>query len=71
MSQYSLCKIFNEEDFHEYKAEACQLLLEDDVDRRLEFTYVVLQHHQNDPYFLRKIKFSDECLRFKQQIQSS
>ena len=47
---------------YDYKAETSQLLLEDDTDKRLEFTHIVLQRYQNDPVVLRKIQFSDECV---------
>lgn len=62
ISQYSVCKILKEEKYYAYKAESCQLLLEDDADRRMEFTHAILQRYQNDPALIRKIKFSDECV---------
>ena len=39
ISQYSVCKILKEQNFHDYKAEMYHLLLEDDTDQTGIFPY--------------------------------
>lgn len=58
----SVARILHSEKYHDYKPNYCQLLYGDDCDRRLEFCEIIQARLNDDPAFLRKLKFSDECV---------
>lgn len=62
LSHMSVQRILKEEYYHPFKPIYCQKLQEDDLDRRLEFCEVMTAKLAEDPAFIRKLKFSDECV---------
>ena len=62
MSIGSVHNILKEENFHPFKPVSCQLLFDGDTDRRMQFCEVVRDLLNHDPAFMRKLKFSDECV---------
>lgn len=62
ISQTSVCRILKREKYHPYKPLYCQLLYDGDADRRLQFAQTIQQKMNEDPAFIRKICFSDECV---------
>ena len=62
ISHTSVSRILKSEGYHDYKPNYCQLLHEEDQDHRIEFCENILARLNGDPSFLRKLKFSDECV---------
>ena len=62
LSHMSVHRILKEESYHPYKPMYCQLLHEEDPDRRSEFCELMTAKLNEDPAFIRKLKFSDECV---------
>lgn len=62
MSQSSVCRILKRNRFHPYKPLYCQELVDGDDDRRRQFCEILSDRFTNDPAFLRKLTFSDECV---------
>ena len=60
-SQSSVVRILKEK-FHPFKPLYCQLLNDGDADRRLQFAQIMNQRFHDDPAFLHKLCFSDECV---------
>ena len=58
----SVSRILKNEKYHDFKPNYCQLLYGDDEDRRLEFCENIQVRMDRDPAFIRKVKFSDECV---------
>ena len=52
--------IMKKEKFHPYKIHLVQELNEDDFDRRVEFTEIIMNRIQQDGNFINRILFSDE-----------
>lgn len=61
ISQTSVCRILKKNQFHPFKPEYSQFLCDGDSDRRLQFCEAMREKFREDPAFLRKITFSDEC----------
>ena len=49
-------------EFHPFKPVSGQLLFDADTDRRVQFCEVVRDLLNHDPAFMRKLKFSEECV---------
>lgn len=62
MSKSSVHRILQHCDMHPYKPMYSQELTDADDDRRREFCETMNNHFSNDPAFLRKLTFSDECV---------
>lgn len=62
LSHMSVQRVLKAEKYHGYKPMYCQELHEEDADRRREFCEIMIARLDEDPAFLRKIKFSDECV---------
>ena len=62
ISNCSVSKILASADYHPYKPTCGQLLHDEDPDRRLEFAEKIDTKLTDDPSFIRKLKFSDECV---------
>lgn len=62
ISQTTVCRILRNAGMHPFKPQYSQFINEDDDDRRREFCEGMLQKFANDPAFLRKLTFSDECV---------
>ena len=62
LSQSNVCRILKKNEFHPYKPLYCQELVDGDDDRRRQFCEVMQNRFTNDPSFLRKLTFSDECV---------
>ena len=61
ISQTSVFRILKKAKLHPYKPHYSQYLSDGDNDRRKEFCEGMLLRFRNDPAFLRKLSFSDEC----------
>lgn len=62
MSKSSVHRILQENQMHPYKPLYSQDLYDGDDDRRRQFSEIMNIRFQNDPAFLRKLTFSDECV---------
>lgn len=62
VSHMSVQRILKEENYHPFKPLYCQQLHEEDSDRRKEFCEIMTAKLDEDPAFIRKLKFSDECV---------
>lgn len=62
VSHMTVQRVLKKSKFHPYKPMYCQFICDADDDRRLQFCHTIQQRLANDPAFLRKITFSDECV---------
>ena len=62
ISKSSVHRILQQCDMHPYKPVYSQELIDGDDDRRRQFCETVNDRFVNDPAFLRKLSFSDECV---------
>jgi hypothetical protein len=61
MTFYQIQRILKYHKFHNYSLKPVQELYPDDLGRRIEFCENILVVYQNDPSFLSKIIWTDEC----------
>lgn len=62
ISQTTVCRILKKNEMHPYKPIYSQFLCDGDEDRRLQFCEQMQNKFAQDPAFLRKMTFSDECV---------
>ena len=62
VSQTTVCRILKNAGMHPYKPQYSQFITDADDDRRKEFCETMIQKFTNDPAYLRKLTFSDECV---------
>lgn len=62
ISQTAVCRILKKNHLHPYKPIYSQFLCDGDDDRRAQFCEVMIHKFRDDPAFLRKVTFSDECV---------
>lgn len=61
---FSVHKVLKTNKFHPYKIKLVHELNEDDFDRRMQFCETMQEKIAEDPYFVKKTCFSDECTFF-------
>lgn len=61
VSKSSVLKYLHKNKWHPYKVHLVQELIEDDLDRRLEFCEIMMDRCNANPQFLSKMVFSDEA----------
>lgn len=62
ISDFTVRKVLKAEHYHPYKPLYSQFLCDGDEDRRLQFCEEMRRKSREDPAFLRKLTFSDECV---------
>lgn len=63
-TNFTVHTVLKSNKFHPYKTQLIHELNEDDFDRRMQFCEIIQNKIAEDPDFVRKICFSDECTFF-------